>query len=217
VTPNETTLRLSPQEIARFWSKVVRTEACWPWIAATSNKGYGVIRIRKRNFYAHRVAYTVAYGDLPADKTFVCHGCDQRACTRPDHLFAGDASDNMRDMVSKARHAAITQPDRVARGDRNGRRLHPGNYPDMRGDNHPLRRHPDLITWRGDNHWLRQRPGDALRGEAHGRTTLTENDVREIRRLAAAGTRQQVLADHFGVRQTTISNIVHRVTWGHVA
>lgn len=56
---------------------------------------------------------------------------------------------------------------------------------------------------------------DDRRGESHPRTTLTEADVLAIR-AAWPGVRQVDLALRYGVRQTTISNILRRVTWGHV-
>ena len=42
----------------RFWSKADRSggpEACWPWMAARNEHGYGVMRIEGRNVRAHRV------------------------------------------------------------------------------------------------------------------------------------------------------------------
>lgn len=55
------------------------------------------------------------------------------------------------------------------------------------------------------------------RGEDNGNAELTESDVREIRRLSAAGgISQRALARQFGVSQGTINQIVTRKTWKHV-
>jgi hypothetical protein len=51
-------------------------------------------------------------------------------------------------------------------------------------------------------------------GEENPRAKLTEEDVREIRRLYATGTwRQKDLAEEFGVANTNISSIVLNKTW----
>ena len=55
------------------------------------------------------------------------------------------------------------------------------------------------------------------RGMTHGMAKLTEDDVREIRRLYATGQfTQQDLALRFGVSYQTISDIVRRHTWKHI-
>lgn len=45
--------------------------------------------------------------------------------------------------------------------------------------------------------------------QPHGNAKLTEEDIREIRRLYAEGARQRDLAHRFGVEQPAISKIVH--------
>jgi hypothetical protein len=54
-------------------------------------------------------------------------------------------------------------------------------------------------------------------GERHPNSKLTEDQVREIRRLYAGPPRvsQTVLAMQFGVNQTCISTIVRRAGWQH--
>src|SRR3990167_1719859 len=50
--------------VSRFWSKVVRSESCWPWTGKT-NRGYGRIRQGPRMVYAHRFSWRLFVGDIP--------------------------------------------------------------------------------------------------------------------------------------------------------
>lgn len=100
-----------PDESA-FWARVDRTGGCWEWIGPTIKKGYGKCKVGQER-QAHRVAYTIAVGPIPPG-LFVCHRCDNRRCCRPDHLFLGDNSTNIRDMVAKGRSGtAKMTPDTV--------------------------------------------------------------------------------------------------------
>jgi hypothetical protein len=54
-------------------------------------------------------------------------------------------------------------------------------------------------------------------GSKHHLTRLTEDDVRGIRTRVAAGESQRALAKEFGMHPTSISHIVHRRSWRHVA
>jgi len=55
------------------------------------------------------------------------------------------------------------------------------------------------------------------RGEQHGESKLTANDVREIRRLYARGQyTQRDLAQRFSVSKSLISAIIRRHVWKHV-
>lgn len=102
---------------ASFWAKVNKTEACWLWTAAQLSR-YGVFSVRTPNgtktVRAHRYAYELAYGSIP-DGLLVCHRCDTPLCVRPDHLFLGTQSDNVKDMHSKGRGGEAD-----VKGERNG-------------------------------------------------------------------------------------------------
>ena len=78
-------------------------DGCWLLGRAGNFRGYGGVKITDRRKYAaHRVAYALVKGPIPAGM-LVCHRCDTPRCVRPDHLFLGTASDNMRDMIAKGR------------------------------------------------------------------------------------------------------------------
>jgi hypothetical protein len=92
----------------RFWSKVRKTDQCWLWTAGKHVFGYGRIRVLHDGKWsmveAHRVAWEIANGRVP-EGLWVLHSCDTPACVRPDHLFLGSQTDNMRDAVMKGRHS----------------------------------------------------------------------------------------------------------------
>lgn len=57
---------------------------------------------KNRSWLAHRAAWDEQVGEIPQG-AFVLHKCDNRLCVRVEHLYIGDASDNMRDMVDRGR------------------------------------------------------------------------------------------------------------------
>lgn len=53
-------------------------------------------------------------------------------------------------------------------------------------------------------------------GTKNGRALLTEQDVFEIRRLAADGMAPILIWEKYNVGQTAIHKIIHRKTWKHI-
>lgn len=160
---------------ARFWPKVQFGPDCWEWQANRLPAGYGQVKIEGRSYGAHRIAWQLTNGPIPDGKS-VLHRCDNPPCVRPDHLFIGTQSDNIKDAFAKGRASAPG-----------------GGY---RGE------HP---------------PESVARGSHHGRSKLTEDKVREIRSLAAEGWTLARLSERYGVRMSTLSYVIRRETWAHIA
>lgn len=88
----------------RFWSHVDKSGECWEWTASTRGRGYGQFYVGgdRKMIDAHRYSAMLHFGDFD-QQMLVCHTCDNLICVRPDHLFLGDHSANVQDMVVKGR------------------------------------------------------------------------------------------------------------------
>ena len=83
---------------------VARRDAsgCWLWLGPRDGDGYGRFWINGRKTSAHRLAWTLAHGEI-ADGLHVLHRCDRPACVNPDHLALGTHWQNMADRDAKGR------------------------------------------------------------------------------------------------------------------
>lgn len=98
---------------------------CWEWQGAIDRDGYGIFSYAGKTARAARMALSLSGRPL-ASGEFACHHCDNPRCVRPDHLFVGTNTDNMRDMVAKGRN------------------------PDRWGENNPNYRHGQTAKGRPD-------------------------------------------------------------------
>jgi hypothetical protein len=73
---------------------------CWLWTGG-QNHGYGSFAMRDRHnrrsaVQAHRFAYNVEYGEIPAGYE-IHHDCEQKLCVNPGHLV----------LLTRAQHARL--------------------------------------------------------------------------------------------------------------
>lgn len=107
-------LIIKKTELARFWSRVRKTDNCWLWIGGISHSGYGVFTTgsktngTSKSTPAHRYSYALAKGDIP-EGLVLDHLCRIRECVNPDHLEAVTQQVNtLRGDSPIAQHAAKT-------------------------------------------------------------------------------------------------------------
>ena len=80
---------LSPGDLDRFWFYVNQSGDCWLWEGATDGL-YGRFWCQGGMRPAHRVAWELAHGPIPA-RRYVRHRCPHLLCVRPAHLMLGSA------------------------------------------------------------------------------------------------------------------------------
>lgn len=96
---------IDPVVLDAFWARVDRTGECWIWTGPKNEGGYGTFTAIAGVKTAHRAAFVIAFGEIP-EGMYICHRCDNRACVRPEHLYAGDAYTNARDVRERDRSNA---------------------------------------------------------------------------------------------------------------
>jgi hypothetical protein len=85
--------------------------------------GYGVLRNRGKDRYAHRVAWESKHGPIP-DGMVLRHRCNVRSCCNPDHLVPGTRAENNADLKAERLRWASARAA-TARGAIGGARLSP--------------------------------------------------------------------------------------------
>lgn len=96
------------KQATSFWSRVdVRNaDDCWEWQGARTmaRGGYGVVKIHRKQWRTHRLAWKIIHGFVPSEMQ-VQHTCDNPPCCNPSHLKLGTAKDNVLDMHKRGRAA----------------------------------------------------------------------------------------------------------------
>lgn len=78
-------MEITDTTMARFWSRVEKTPTCWLWIGWKTMSGYGGIKIKGKQYRAHRISLNI-HGIETPEGLHVDHKCRVRRCVRPDHL-----------------------------------------------------------------------------------------------------------------------------------
>lgn len=93
---------LSQKDVDRFMSKCKQNRDknydggfCIEWQGQKGKFGYGLFKIGKQKYFAHRVVCSIFLIDLPIDKE-VNHLCNNRSCQNPGHFDITNHIENLR-------------------------------------------------------------------------------------------------------------------------
>ena len=79
---------------ARIMQRIEEDSAgCWNWVGHKNIDGYGIISIKDRPKYAHRIAYEEFVGPVD-DGKFIDHICRNRICVNPEHMESVTSREN---------------------------------------------------------------------------------------------------------------------------
>ena len=93
----------------RFWKsvRIGGIDECWPWNGLLGSYGYGIVprsmRKGERSRGSNRIAWLHHAGFL-IPSLLVLHGCGNRSCCNPSHLYPGNYARNVKDMMEDGTH-----------------------------------------------------------------------------------------------------------------
>lgn len=206
--------------VIRYRAKVdVRgPDECWLWTASCYRNGYGQFGISKeqRSVLAHRFGYSALKGPIPPGQN-VLHTCDNPPCQNPAHWYLGSQKNNADDRETRNR-------GNHPHGERNNAKLTEGDVEEIRRL-YSLGAHRQEIAKqfnisernvyqvaRGERWTRTSSPRPVVTRRRDGHPKLTDEDVREIRRLRAAGQPLRAIAEQFSVTMSNVSQIARRTS-----
>ena len=202
---------------SRFWSRVDKSGDCWIWGSTKDRDGYGLLKIGRRMYRAHRSAYASHYRKDPG-QNIVMHKCDTPGCSNPSHLEIGTTTDNSRDMVRKGRHNKSKLNGKVAEDIRN--RFAAGEDLRLIANEFLITERTAMRVFNGIRYASAGGPITRMgrrRGEKHPHAKLKDDQVKSIRNMYSTGHYRQIdVAEFFGTSRSVVSAVVNRSTWGHV-
>lgn len=215
---------------SRFWSKVDKNagpDGCWAWCGIKDKDGYGLFKIGKKMYRAHRLSYTISCKFDPGTLV-IRHACNNPFCVNPAHLSTGETLDNIVDMVVSGRLpcAKLGTDDvlsirrRVASGEpvnllAKEYKVKERTIRNVVSGKHfwHIREHLDPSSPRGRQRKGYHAPSDngadyKLRGEAQPNAKLVNGQAKEIREKYDAGASSADILSAYGISHTAFSEIV---------
>lgn len=190
----------------------VDEHGCWIWQMNRDRHGYGAITKwhdgNPRTYRAHRYVYELLVGPIP-EGLVIDHLCRVRACVNPEHMEPVTLAENLR--RGRGGVLSVLRPPKPwPTHCVHGHELTPRNTYVLQGRPKCRRCSSDRTI-----RWQHRERGDGRGhvGERSPAAKLSDADVQYIR---SSNLSTIWLAELYGVRPTTISNVRRRKTWKHL-
>ena len=185
---------------------------CWLDHRCAGHK-YSQISVHNHRYLTHRLSWFYEHGTDPVDYQ-INHHCDNHRCINPDHLYAGDGCDNMRDRKQRGRYGIGLTPPQAEQMRR--RYAHGTTYAELMVQfSCASMTVSNVLAYRGPYYLPKaQRKLKVVGCKRYHPTQLTVAErlrasiIRE--RYATGRYTQQWLADRYGLGPNTIRLILHR-------
>ena len=221
-----------------FWSRVDKSggdDACWPWLGSTVGRYGMVVGGPNKGRPAHHVAYEECVGPLP-EKCILRRSCRDTTCCNPKHMTVEDcdfwAKVDIRGedecwpwlgYTEAKGYGTVRFDGRIQKAHRVAYMLKVGPIPEgmflLHSCDNPAccnKNHLSVGT-KGDNNRDRTAKGRSAKGEGHACAALTDEKVREIRKLrTTTGLSYAKIAKLYGVHEATVGHLCTMRTWRHV-
>lgn len=194
-----------------YWQYGVEKDehGCWLWTGSLSHNGYARMYVKGKEQNVHRHVYETMIGDVPAGHQ-IDHRCRVRRCINPEHLEAVTPTENIRRASGTKLTVEQVKEIRESSEDYRAVANKLGISPEYV---HSIRRG---LNWEEAGLAPRQL-GNGNRGESNAKATLTEDNVREIRKLGrTTDLTQREIAELFGVTQSAVWGVLSGRYWKHV-
>jgi hypothetical protein len=108
-------VKIIPENIKEFWSKVNKADNCWIFTGGNSGKkgkdSYGLFSYNKERVYAHRLSFAINKNWPNTEYVIhlILHSCNNPVCVNPSHLREGTYTHNLHDRykIQREREATI--------------------------------------------------------------------------------------------------------------
>ncbi len=224
-----------------FWEKVdiKEPDECWEWLGYKRPTGSGRMTVDGKQVSTTEICWKLNYGEIPKDY-MIFRSCGNISCVNPNHFrletqqekdyrrFWEHVKINTKSGCwewSGARqdfgYGIFWEDGKSISSHRYSWKLFVGNIPENMFICHhcdnPSCVNPDHLFFgtQKDNMRDMVNKGRQARGEGHGRSILTKDNVLFIRNNAEKYTRAQ-LTKIFNMDRTTIDKVITRDLWGHI-